>query len=165
MDTIHKRTQVSDIGACRKDVNFSADHNRFDPRHHLPLGSQLSSTTTSTGTSHTPHRLSMSLSQVLNYSGAPSTLIILHTKSLVMLALMNKFSEKTHQLRSLMSKNEKLLWKERWSLEFESIKQELINPNPLKPFDTQDPSVVVMDASQYSLGAVLLQPKDGKDEM
>lgn len=68
-------------------------------------------------------------------------------------------SEKTATLRELLKKNVIFNWTELHTKTFDDIKNNILKSNILVPFDSKKYIIVQCDASQYGLGAGLIQEK------
>lgn len=78
-----------------------------------------------------------------------------------MITYLGKFisnlSDKTGHLRKLMSKNTEFVWTSNEDKAFAELKECVMNAPVLAYFDLDKHSIVSVDASQYGLGAVLIQ--------
>lgn len=74
-------------------------------------------------------------------------------------------AEKVYILYKLTAKGEKFSWNENHTKAFENVKNYFLNPPVLKfpIFDKESTFVLTTDASNYALGAILSQMRDGKD--
>lgn len=66
-------------------------------------------------------------------------------------------SDETHYLRQLLCKDRAWTWEIEAKTSFEKLKKLITNAPTLIYFDSSKPTILSVDASQYGLGAVLLQ--------
>ena len=77
---------------------------------------------------------------------------------------IKNFAKVVHPMHELLQKHIKFEWSDKCQIAFEQIKHELINPPILKFPDFEKPFLIMTDASNYAIGAVLSQnDKNGKD--
>ena len=67
------------------------------------------------------------------------------------------FSQKTADLRELLKKDAKFIWTDRQSKAYEILKSELTSDSVLAYYDPVKPCILVTDACNTSIGAILLQ--------
>ena len=71
---------------------------------------------------------------------------------------IENYSHKTTPLRELLKKNSKFIWTERQQNSFNQLKAELTSDTVVSFFDPHKPITVWVDASNYAVGGILLQP-------
>ena len=76
---------------------------------------------------------------------------------------IERFSEKTTDLRELLKGNQKFIWSEKHDKAFTELKQDLTSEKVLKFYDPNSPVELHTDASEKAIGAVLTQ-KDENNE-
>src|ERR1700730_16866083 len=59
-------------------------------------------------------------------------------------------------------KNDSIQWNEQRELAFEELKDRMTRAPVLKPFDSNLPSIIETDASDFAVGATLSQTRDGQ---
>ena len=70
------------------------------------------------------------------------------------------FSQITTPLRELTKKNSKFIWTDRQDQAFNLLKKGLISNSIVSFFDPDRPCTVWVDASNFAIGDILLQPDD-----
>ena len=73
---------------------------------------------------------------------------------------IQKFSEKPSLLCELTKKNSKFIWTEHREYAFNLLKTELTTESVVSFFEPRKLSTVWVDASNYAVGGILLQPDD-----
>ncbi|XP_054759514.2 uncharacterized protein K02A2.6-like [Lytechinus pictus] len=73
------------------------------------------------------------------------------------------FSSVTAPLRELTKKDVSFVWSTAAAESFATVKDQILHCSTLHLFDPDLPVVISTDASEYGLGAVLMQMKDGKE--
>jgi len=74
------------------------------------------------------------------------------------------FSSLTGPLRELLKKNNVFKWKKRHEVAFVNLKKEMSKQACLTYFDPAIPCKLITGASNYGIGAVLVQPHNGIDK-
>ncbi len=75
---------------------------------------------------------------------------------------INNFASLAKPLFNLMKKNVKFEWKKEHDNSFHELKQSLIKYQKLVTVDINEPFYVYTDASNYAIGAVLMQDRNGE---
>ena len=73
---------------------------------------------------------------------------------------IQNYSEKTTPLRELVKKDVKFVWTDRQENAFQLLKSELSSNTVVSFFDPRKPITAWVDASNYAIGGILLQPDD-----
>ena len=74
---------------------------------------------------------------------------------------IHNLADKAAPLNRLLCKNAVFQWTPQCSESFEQLKRDVIRATTLTHFDASKPLILATDASQYGIGAVLLQREDG----
>ena len=72
-------------------------------------------------------------------------------------AFIESYTDITAPLRDLLKKDTTFIWQPAQQLAFDKLKAALTTAPVLRYFDPQKPNVLSVDASQYGVGAVLMQ--------
>ena len=72
-------------------------------------------------------------------------------------------ADKASALYSLLKKNAQYSWSDGCEKSFQILKKSVIDATKLAHFDDRKPIILATDASQYGIGAVLLQLVDGAE--
>lgn len=75
------------------------------------------------------------------------------------------YSSRVEPLRALQRDNVPFVWSKQCAYCFESIKRDIAHCKALASYDPQYPTIVTTDASQYGIGSVLTQTKDGRERV
>ena len=70
---------------------------------------------------------------------------------------IEQFSERTKHLRELLQKHKKFIWNDNHQQEFDKLKETLTSTSVLKFYDPSKSVELHTDASEFSIGAVLVQ--------
>lgn len=77
---------------------------------------------------------------------------------------ISNLPEKAHPLHALLKKSVEFKWTDACEKAFEVLKSDIICATKLSHFDESKPLILATDASQYGVGAALMQMQDGVEK-